>query len=340
MYKTQLRKRPTYDEIIGYLENKQPEVKYPNRLATQISNTPQMSQFLGDGNINMHLQQENMLKQQLLLLELEKAGVSRREAKAKSSQTVGNQTNPASAQTEYYDLDSDAENVDDTINKEEHKTRVKREETASAASEHLSEEAIPHDAAHRMAEENAAEKRAASQEARPGREKKTSKASHEWHKGYRSRSPRYRLRSKSAPPTDTLPPVPPPPTPPPPKQSASSSSTSYPTLNKDHAKEKIGTIKRKDKVAAAPTASTDDEGAAASNTYGIAPSKIGIQVLRELFENAYNKQKISIADDNKFQIAYGKYLRGTKEKDDALKRSSLKEIQDLYKRLFYKKPTF
>ena len=42
MYKTQLRKRPTYEEIIGYLENKQPEVKYPNRLATQISNTPQI----------------------------------------------------------------------------------------------------------------------------------------------------------------------------------------------------------------------------------------------------------------------------------------------------------
>ena len=36
----QLRQRPTYDEVMGYEENKQPKIKYPNRLATQILDTP------------------------------------------------------------------------------------------------------------------------------------------------------------------------------------------------------------------------------------------------------------------------------------------------------------
>jgi len=55
MYKDELRKRPTYDEVVGCLENKQPKIKYPNRLATRILDTPQMSLFLGVGDVNMSL---------------------------------------------------------------------------------------------------------------------------------------------------------------------------------------------------------------------------------------------------------------------------------------------
>ena len=52
-----LKKRDTYDEIIDYLQNKQEKIKYPNRLAKQVRNTPQLSNLLdGDGedieNIN------------------------------------------------------------------------------------------------------------------------------------------------------------------------------------------------------------------------------------------------------------------------------------------------
>jgi hypothetical protein len=45
-----LKKRETYNEIVDYLENKQEKIKYPNRLAKQIRNTPQLSNLLdGDG---------------------------------------------------------------------------------------------------------------------------------------------------------------------------------------------------------------------------------------------------------------------------------------------------
>jgi len=44
-----LKKRDTYDEIIDYLQNKQEKIKYPDRLAKQIRNTPQLSNLL-DGN--------------------------------------------------------------------------------------------------------------------------------------------------------------------------------------------------------------------------------------------------------------------------------------------------
>ena len=45
-----LKKRPDYDEIVDYLHNKQPKIKYPDRLATFIRRTNQMSNLLdGEG---------------------------------------------------------------------------------------------------------------------------------------------------------------------------------------------------------------------------------------------------------------------------------------------------
>ena len=38
-----LRKRESYDEIVDYLENKQEQIKYPNRLAKQLTESPQLS---------------------------------------------------------------------------------------------------------------------------------------------------------------------------------------------------------------------------------------------------------------------------------------------------------
>ena len=34
-----LRKKPTHDSLIDYIQNKQPIFKYPDRLATQIMNS-------------------------------------------------------------------------------------------------------------------------------------------------------------------------------------------------------------------------------------------------------------------------------------------------------------
>ena len=44
-----LRKRPTYDVLIGYIQNKQPTIKYPNRLATQIMNSKELTKLDGLG---------------------------------------------------------------------------------------------------------------------------------------------------------------------------------------------------------------------------------------------------------------------------------------------------
>ena len=48
-----LRKRPTYNEVIDYLENDQPKIKYPNRQATFLRNSPYPSQFDGDSCIDL-----------------------------------------------------------------------------------------------------------------------------------------------------------------------------------------------------------------------------------------------------------------------------------------------
>ena len=43
-----LRKRDTYNSLVGYLDGGQETIKYPNRLATQLNNSHQMSNLLDD----------------------------------------------------------------------------------------------------------------------------------------------------------------------------------------------------------------------------------------------------------------------------------------------------
>ena len=42
-----LRKKPTYESLIDYIQNKQPTLKYPDRLATQIMNSRELSKIDG-----------------------------------------------------------------------------------------------------------------------------------------------------------------------------------------------------------------------------------------------------------------------------------------------------
>lgn len=61
-----LRKRPSYDEMIDYIEIKNPKIKFPNRLATFFRNSPYGSQFDGDNSfINLEEQENNIAKQRL-----------------------------------------------------------------------------------------------------------------------------------------------------------------------------------------------------------------------------------------------------------------------------------
>lgn len=63
-----LKKRPDYDEIQDYLNNKQPKLKFPDRLATFIRRTNQMSNLLdGEGYSLFDLemqQQKNLMTEQ------------------------------------------------------------------------------------------------------------------------------------------------------------------------------------------------------------------------------------------------------------------------------------
>ena len=43
-----LRKRDTYNSLIGYLDGGQETIKYPNRLAIQLKHSHQMSNLLDD----------------------------------------------------------------------------------------------------------------------------------------------------------------------------------------------------------------------------------------------------------------------------------------------------
>ena len=44
-----LRRKPTFNELINYLEIEQPKIRYPDRTATFLRNSHYLSQF--DGNL-------------------------------------------------------------------------------------------------------------------------------------------------------------------------------------------------------------------------------------------------------------------------------------------------
>ena len=72
-----LRERPSYDELIGYLQYGQEKISYPNRFAKQLRNTPQLSNLLdGEGfSINdINEQQINHAKEIAKQLAIIQAG--------------------------------------------------------------------------------------------------------------------------------------------------------------------------------------------------------------------------------------------------------------------------
>ena len=66
-YKSYLRKRPQFNEMINEVEVGPEGIKYPDRTATFLRNTHYLSRFDGDSSfINLEEQQNNMLKQQIM----------------------------------------------------------------------------------------------------------------------------------------------------------------------------------------------------------------------------------------------------------------------------------
>ena len=58
-----LRKKPTFNELINYIEVEQPKIKYPDRTATFLRNTHYLSQF--DGLFDLEEQEKQITKEQI-----------------------------------------------------------------------------------------------------------------------------------------------------------------------------------------------------------------------------------------------------------------------------------
>ena len=68
-----LRRRESYDEVVSIIENDQAKIKYPNRVAVQILNSPYMKQLDTEALLDMQNQQDRMSKnkmKQLVMQEL------------------------------------------------------------------------------------------------------------------------------------------------------------------------------------------------------------------------------------------------------------------------------
>ena len=362
-----LRKRPQFDQLVDYIEYKQPKIKYPNRFATFFRNSPYGSQFDGDNSfINLEEQENNIMKQKILQETIRQmaseTGQTHTVLKATGTQTY--ETKSTGTQpTEYFDMSKDdGDDINSEAERRAEEEMKKQEKAKDLFSEATQKDDLRPDIIPEVMTATKLEKREASQEATPARDKKTKKGTHTWHKSYRSRSPlradpaetekinrRISKKTTPPPPTDTLPtvppPVPPPKSPPPPKSTKgeSSSSSKYPTLNKEAAKEKVGgTIKLKQKgptgaaAAAADAYEDDDDDDAAAGVYNIRPSVIGIQVLREILENASNKRRLSWDDEVRYTRAINRFAKAVKEKDKLEKDKAIQELRAIYKNSFYK----
>ena len=54
------RKRPSYNEVINYLDNEQPVIKFPDRTATFLRNSPYLSKYDGTSFLDLEEQENNI----------------------------------------------------------------------------------------------------------------------------------------------------------------------------------------------------------------------------------------------------------------------------------------
>ena len=128
--KVYLRKRPKFDEMIDEIEIKQPKIKYPNRNAQLLRNSPYLSQFDGDQSfINMEEQENNIAKEQILAQLLRRLssqnGMTHASLQARSSSSISERSSypPPS---NYESADSDFTGyADSEINRRELEKRAR-----------------------------------------------------------------------------------------------------------------------------------------------------------------------------------------------------------------------
>ena len=76
----QLHRRPTFQEVAGLINNPDFKIHYPNRFHSNLARTPEMSQFYGnmEGILELQEQSNNILKQQLFDLNMKKVAAGTR----------------------------------------------------------------------------------------------------------------------------------------------------------------------------------------------------------------------------------------------------------------------
>ena len=63
--KQSLRKRPTYNELVDYLENDQHIIKYPDRVATFLKNSPYLNKYDDPSLLDLEDQEKRMEREKL-----------------------------------------------------------------------------------------------------------------------------------------------------------------------------------------------------------------------------------------------------------------------------------
>ena len=70
-----LRRKPTYEEVIDYIQYDPDKIKYPNRAATFVRNTFQLSQLDGMGQALLEQQQAEEMKEKVKYYQLHQLAI-------------------------------------------------------------------------------------------------------------------------------------------------------------------------------------------------------------------------------------------------------------------------
>ena len=352
-----LKLRPTYDELVNYVANKQDKIKLPNRLAKQLRNSNQLSNLLdgnGEGLMSMELQQQNIIKEQLKALTsnaMADANSTAKVFKIASTQAIP-PINPKFfdiAQDDNLEkLSNDIEMVSTQQSQQVAQNKTKFTNLLQAHLDDMSPNSM--DIAHVMASSS----NASSSNYMPpvpmliDKELKRSPEEEHEPKGKVGRPKMTQQSDPSA--GSSLPPQPmlidtdakrtqiPSNTP---INKKSKKQPVSEALNDNDADPEITGGKQK-KGQPAPSSSSNvkksiDKQTVKQTETHIQPSKMNIQLLREKLEHAKINNKLSSDDASAYTAMYNTWLASKGKDNEKVRKEQLAGMRKIYKRVLYKK---
>ena len=144
-----LKKRETYNEIVEYLQYGQEKIKYPDRRAKQLRESPQLSNLL-DGNGSSYLEGETQQQNAMTNQQVEHMLRDKAKKEKFSAQLLRGRVNKLHRQPEQYDLatseyESAFDDEKDKVERHLAEQAVAREASRSAAAK-LAREALADEA--------------------------------------------------------------------------------------------------------------------------------------------------------------------------------------------------